>query len=113
MELSEEDKLRQLYLMIEERKIECNTTHPNVPPFNEFKELLLSLPMELVGRANLHKMRNLNCRSARLHLMEDGAYWMWPSTATKYRPFAFFWIRGLYSGISPKIWEDMNSSACK
>ena len=101
MELTEEDKLRQLYLMIEERKIECNTTHPNVPPFNEFKELLLSLPMELVGRAILHKMRNLNCRSARLHLMEDGVYWMWPSIATKYRPFAFFWIRGLYSGIYP------------
>jgi len=46
MELTEEAKLDQLYFMLEERQIES----PTVPPFKEFKELLLSLPMELVSR---------------------------------------------------------------
>ena len=54
MELTEEAKLDQLYFMLEERQIES----PTVPPFKEFKELLLSLPMELVGRAIL-QLRDL------------------------------------------------------
>ena len=44
--LTEEAKLKQLYYMIEERTIES----PSAPPLKEFKELLLSLPMDLVGR---------------------------------------------------------------
>ena len=44
--LTEEAKLKQLYYMIKERTIES----PSVPPLKEFKELLLSLPMDLVGR---------------------------------------------------------------
>ena len=49
--LTEEAKLKQLYYMIEERNIES----PIAPPLKEFKELLLSLPMDLVGRVFLHK----------------------------------------------------------
>ena len=90
MELTEEAKLDQLYFMLEERQIES----PTVPPLKEFKELLLSLPMELVGRANF-QMRDLCHRLVELHFLENGACWTWPSIATKLRLFAFFWIRGL------------------